>query len=231
MSIQELLGEVLKCQKLVSDSQQLLFNLNQAATKEQEKIDHAEEASEAIVDLTREEEDLLAETAIGNNVDAAQLDLVERQMVEAAENYGDIQTVAARAEKAKAGLLRKIKAAELALARAKDAHRESFVEYVTTMAEKEGVEYKQLAARLMKKSERIIAIGRILEKQPCNTGLSPIYSGHNERFLIPGFDLNSCRGGVHGDIWRLMIMEPEVILDQVAAIKSEIKALGVEIPT
>lgn len=230
MTIKELLNEVMKCQKQVSDTQQLLADLKQAVTKEQGIIDLAQVVHRAIVDLAREGEDLLAEAAIGGTVDAAQLGLIEKQLAEAAVNADDMQSDAARATRTRAGLLRKIEAAELALKRAIESNRAAFVEYLTALAEGEGKEYKRLATLLMAKSERICAISRILQKQPGIEGLSLISSGHNERFLIPGFNLESCRGAVHGDIWRLMITEPESIMNAVASMTSEIKGLGVDIP-
>lgn len=230
MSIQALLDEVQKCQKHVSDVQQMLSDLKQADTKEQEKINQAEEDNQEMIDLAREEEDLLAEVAAGDTTNTARLELIGKQLSASSLDHSDRLLMATRAKRVVSGLLRKIQSTELALTRAKDAFRLAFLEYLTAMAENEGKEYKRLATLLMKKSERITAIGRILERLPGDTSLHPIYSGHNEKFLVPGFNLESCRGAVQGDIWRLAIVTPESVADAVEAMKSEIKSLGVEFP-
>jgi len=225
--------DVIQIQQRIGENEEKISAINQVIATEQVVPSHENAANQTIADLSRERDDYLAAKAMGESIDDTRLDLVEKQLKEllAAEAESTQEQLARldHAERVVAGLRRKLSPIEQDLRDLEEGHRNQYLNYLYTQAEKEGQEYKKLASSLIKKAMRIIALGKIIEHCPWEKCL-PIYSEHNERFLIPGFDLDACRGTIDGDPWRLEKVDPNTFLDAVVAMIDEIKRTGIQIP-
>jgi len=227
-------NDVLQIQLQIGELKKKIAVIAQAIATGQETFENGNGQNQAIADLLREKEDILAAQAMGEPIDKARLDDVGKQLEElfvAEESKAqEMQKALDLAVSRMAGLRRKLAPAEQELNALEEDRRKLYLDYLYTQAETEGREYAKLARPLMKKAMRIIALGKIIEKSPLNESLCPIYSGHNEKFLIPGFDLEACRGAIDGDIWRLEKVNPDKFLDEVVAMIDEIKGAGIQIP-
>lgn len=213
----------------VAESKRLIEELNHAIAVEREKAALGNTESQVLVELLREKEDILADRAIGNDIDKKRLEILEKQIEEEASIVKEQRQAASQAESVISGLNRKLKEAEERLDSFQKTLETVCLYYLSHEAERNGHEYAELASKLMEKAQRIIAIGKMIEKHPEANRLNPIYSGHNEGFRIPGFNLESCQGTDKDDKWVLFKTDHQAIRREIESFHKDLQSVGVQI--
>lgn len=222
--------DVVKYQNQITDAEQLISDLNQAIAKERENVDVGNTSSQALEELNREKEDLLAELALGNEIDKGRLKDIEKRIEEETAKAEELRRVASQSESIISGLKRKVAVAEESLNELKSTQQTVYLYFLFSLAEKAGNEYATLAHGLTAKARRIIAIGKMIEKHPDTKGSSPIYTGHNEGFKVPAFNLKSTESTEKVDKWILSGVSQSGISGEMEAVRQEVEVLGIRIP-
>lgn len=213
----------------VAEAKRLVEELNHAIAVEREKAALGNTESQVLAELLREKEDILADRAIGNDIDKKRLEILEKQIEEESSIVKEQRQAASQAESVISGLNRKLKEAEEQLDSFQKTLETVYLYYLTHEAERIGHEYAELASKLMEKAQGIIAIGKMIEKHPEANHSNPIYSGHNEGFRIPCFNLDSCRGTDKDDKWVLFRTDHQAISRGIESFHKDLRNAGVHI--
>lgn len=127
------------------------------------------------------------------------------------------------------GLERKVAVSEEALNELKQTLQTVCLHFLISSAEKAGNEYAELANALTAKAQRIIAIGKLIERHPSAKMSNLIYTGHNEGFKIPVFNLKATESTEKIDKYILSGVSQPGISAEMEAVKHEFEALGIRI--
>lgn len=182
-------ADVKKYQAKVSEIGKYIEELKQAVLSELDKVAIA--TTEALDSLCREREDLLADMAMGNATDAGRMSEIEALITEETARISEAKKAAEVANRARAGLQRKISEAEQRLAETKKILEKVRFEFLVSEAEREGAIFTELSEQYWEQFSRLIALGTMIEGHPAAKGVS-IISGYCRSIKLPMFNLKSC---------------------------------------
>lgn len=220
--------DVLKHQAKVADIVFQISEFNRVIALEKDNLAQSNVDSKQLGFLHLKRSDLMADRALGKNVNQSSLDEIEAKISEEETRISQAKAVGSSAEIIIGGLKRKINDAEQILAPMKINLQTICCDYLIAEAEKTGAEFVELAAKLWEKHLRILALGKMIEQQPSANGIS-IASGDCWKFKIPAFNLKSCLEGDRPSRWLPWHTEdgyPD-ITEAVDSAKSDISALGI----
>lgn len=221
-------GDVLRYQAQVADIESNISEFKRVIALEEEKVVQGNTDSKLLTQLHLKRSDLMADQALGKTIDKSHLDKIEAQIAEEDARILQAKAVSSSANIIIGGLKRKINDAEQSLNTAKKYLQMVCCDYLIAEAEKTGGEFVELAAKLWEKHMRLLALGRMIEKQPDVKGL-PIATADCMKFKIPAFNLKSCLDGNKQSRWLPWHTE-EGYPDLTAAVEStkrDINELGI----
>jgi len=178
--------DVLEYQQKVVDARKAVEDIMVIIENQTAQIEAARSAPSLLADLTERKEDILAEIALGKNLQKELGKITsdietEKKLLEARE-----KTIS-EAGKSLPGLQRKLSAAKENLQNLENQKNEILLQYLRHEAEQIGQEYGEAALNLIDKYNRLVSLDALIIFQ----GGKTISGGSFHDFSIPAFHLSA----------------------------------------
>ncbi len=179
-------NDVLEYQQKVSEAQKEVDAITLIIQEKTDTINNTRNIPSRLNDLTTKKEDILAEIALGKNLQKELEDITREVEAEKKLLVKREQTIT-EIEKAMPGLNRKLSMAKESLQNLENQKNEILIQYLRYEAEQVGEEYGAAALNLIDKYNRLVSLDALIIFQSGET----ISTGSFHDFSIPAFHLNS----------------------------------------
>lgn len=178
--------DVLEYQQKVAAARKSVEDIMVIIENQTTQIEAARSAPSLLADLTERKEDILAEIALGKNLQK-ELDKITSDIETEKKLLATREKTISEAGKSLPGLQRKLSAAKENLQNLENQKSEILIQYLRHEAEQIGQEYSEAALNLIDKYNRLISIDALIIVQ----GGKAISGGGFHDFSIPAFHLSA----------------------------------------
>ena len=178
-------NDVLEFQKKVAAARKTVKNITEIIESKNALINNEKSVISCIKELTIKKEDILAEIALGKNLQK-DLEKISQKITEEEKLLTNREQTISEIKKAMPGLDRKLSIATNNLKKLENIRNEILINYLMGEAEEVGKEYGDAASILIDKYQRLAALDSLIIKQ----GGKTISGSEFHDFAIPAFHLN-----------------------------------------